>query len=319
MLDVRNMNINLIQIALENKKLLIKVAIIAAVLSAIFSSPFFIKPKYKSAAIIYPTNLYKFSEETPIEQMIQWFESHSLKMMTINDLNLKKHYDIDVKNKNLDPYFLIKEFDENVSIKETKYQSAEITVLDTDPAMAFKIVNNIIKSFNKKIRNEHLKVLNQDLEPIKKELDRSSDELDQVSNRMKELRIKYNIINYSSQSEEVVRGYLGTFDGGNKANSQELTKLKSNLEEKGGEYIYLDQRFYQLVKQKNYWEEEYNKVRRQINRNITYISYVSEPFISYKKVYPIRWLIVLLSVFGSVLFAYVYTLYKIKSNFDSAS
>ncbi len=243
--------------------------------------------------------------------------------MTIKDLNLKKHYDINVSEKNLESYFLLKEFDDNVSINETKYQSVEINVVDTDPVMAYKIVNKVIENFNKIIRKEQLKTLNEELIPINKELERTNSELLEVSAQLKKLRKEYNIINYSSQSEEVVRGHLRTFDGGGKANTAEVLKLKANLEEKGGDYILLDQRFYQLLQNYNYWENESNKTKSKISRHMTFTNFITKPYVSYKKVYPIRWVIVFLSVFGAVLFAYVYILYQVKlqtkSDFDSIS
>jgi len=44
-------------------------------LSIFFSSELFIKPKYKSTAIVYPSNLIPYSTESPTEQMIQLFGS----------------------------------------------------------------------------------------------------------------------------------------------------------------------------------------------------------------------------------------------------
>ena len=58
-------NQHLIEIIWKWKKHLIAVAILAIVISAIFSSSTFIKPKFKSTARIYPSkNIYVFSEES---------------------------------------------------------------------------------------------------------------------------------------------------------------------------------------------------------------------------------------------------------------
>ena len=52
------------------KKQLIFVFLVSFIGSAIFSSPLFIKPKYKSFAQVYLTNLQKYSDESATEQML---------------------------------------------------------------------------------------------------------------------------------------------------------------------------------------------------------------------------------------------------------
>ncbi len=137
-------------------------------------------------------------------------------------------------------------------------------------------------------------------------------DLDSVSTELKKIRTDFNIINYGVQSEEIMRGYLRTFDGASKtsSNTEEILRLKKNLEEKGGDFITLDQRVYQLLESYKYWESEYVKYHKTYTREMTYTNLVSEPTISYKKVYPIRWLIVSLSTFGAVFFAFVVILFQ---------
>lgn len=45
---------------------------------------------------------------------------------------------------------------------------------------------------------------------------------------------------------------------------------------------------------------------------MTYTNTVTKPVVSYKKVYPIRWLIVAISTFGAVFFAFVVLLFQNK-------
>lgn len=316
MFDLKNMNSNIIAIALKNLKLLIAVGVVAGVLSIVFSSPTFIDPKFQSQAIVYPSNLGEYSEESPIEQMMQWFESRTIKENVIKELNLAEHYDIDTKTDSLGHYWLLLEYDENVSINETKYESAEITVTDTDPEVAYKMVNAIIENLNKVIRSEHKKRAKEDLVTIENQFNLVKKELDSVSLELTKIRKGYNIINYGSQAEEVMRGYLRTIEGANKANinNSEILRLKENLEEKGGDFIILDQRVYQLLDLYKAWEKEYKNALKIVNREMTYTNMVTKPFISYKKVYPVRWLIVVFSTFSAVFFAFVVLLFLNKTN-----
>lgn len=312
MSNLEDLNSNLLHIALKNKKTLIIVGFTAAVLSVVFSSATFIKPKFKSQAIVYPSNLGEYSEESPIEQMMQWFESRNLKERVIKENNLAEHYEIDVVNDKLGEYYLFLEYDENVKVSETKYESAQITVTDSDPEKAFKMVNSVIKNFNEVVRNEHKKRALEDLLTVETQFNKVKHDLDSVSTELKKIRTDFNIISYGVQSEEVMKGYLRTFDGAAKtsSNTEEILRLKKNLEEKGGDFITLDQRVYHLLEAYKKWEIEYVNATKIYNRIMTYTNLVSEPTISHKKVYPIRWLIVALSTFGSVFFAFIVILFQ---------
>jgi capsular polysaccharide biosynthesis protein len=312
MSNLEHLNSNLLQIALKNKKTLIIVGFSAVVLSIVFSSPTFIEPKFKSQAIVYPSNLGEYSEESPIEQMMQWFESRTLKENVIKEHDLAKHYDINVEEDKLGEYYLFLEFDENVKISETRYESAQITVTDTDPEKAFQMVNSVINNFNKVVIDEHRKRAKEDLITVETQFNRIKKDLDSVSNELKKIRKDFSIINYGVQSEEVMKGYLRTFDGASKtsSNTEEILRLKKNLEEKGGDFITLDQRVYQLLESYKYWETEFIKANKTYTREMTYTNLVSKPTISHKKVYPIRWLIVALSTFGAVFFAFVVILFQ---------
>lgn len=314
MFDLKNMNNNLIEIFLKNFKLLAIIGLIAAVVSVVFSGPTFIDPKFQSQAVVYPSNLGEYSEESPIEQMMQWFESRTIKENVIKELGLAEHYDIDTKNDSLGHYWLLLEYGENVSIQETKYESAEITVTDTEPEMAFKIVNSVIGNLNKVIREEHRKRSLEELKPVEIEFNNVKQELDSIGTELKKMRTEFEIINYSVQSENISKGYLKTFDGANSTsvNMQEILKLKKNIEEKGGDFIQAEKRFYQLIDSYNYWDNELKKASRNVNREMTYTNIVTQPYISYKKVSPVRWLIVVVSTFGAVFFAFVVLLFKQK-------
>ena len=51
----------------------------------------------------------------------------------------------------------------------------------------------------------------------------------------------------------------------------------------------------------DYWDNEYKKALRSVSRDMTYTNVVTQPYISYKKVYPVRWLIVVASTIAAFL------------------
>ena len=68
------------------------------VVGFIISLPIFMKPMYKSSAVLYPANLSPYSKETPTEQMVQLLNSEDVRDSLVKELHLFKHYKIDSIN-----------------------------------------------------------------------------------------------------------------------------------------------------------------------------------------------------------------------------
>ena len=148
-------NRNLLRLLIKWKYHLATITILAGVLAVIFSSPWFITPKYKSNAVVYPSNITPYSEESETEQMLQFLQSRDIKDSVIRKFNLAEHYEIDSTYE----FFyttLLYEYSQHVSINKTPYESVEIEVLDKDPMIAMEMVNAIIDFYNKKVRRVHI-------------------------------------------------------------------------------------------------------------------------------------------------------------------
>ncbi|NLA24746.1 MAG: hypothetical protein GX879_07245, partial [Bacteroidales bacterium] len=65
----------LFDLSIKWKWHLLIIALVAAALGALISSPIIIKPKFKSFAVVYPANVYPFSEESETEQMLEVIQS----------------------------------------------------------------------------------------------------------------------------------------------------------------------------------------------------------------------------------------------------
>jgi capsule polysaccharide export protein KpsE/RkpR len=297
-------NIDLWNIILKWKITLGIVIVLAAVLSAVFSSPFFIKPKYKSTAVIYPSNLMPYSGESPTEQMIQLFQSDTVFNHLVNYFNLVQHYGLD----SADPVLhhkLLGIYNENVSIKKTEYEAVKIEVLDKDPAVACNMINEMVNAFNGytlKLNHQKSKEL---VQIYKEQLSKKQSQIDSINTALKELAVKFGIIDYKSQSRELAKEYYRSLASGNEKKINELTNAIRNLEEKGGQFHEL-----QLHLQNFTWEyadilRKYNQVVNDSEKTLTYTNVVVKPFPSDKKAYPIRWLIVTVAVLASFLFSLI--------------
>ena len=71
-------NLSLIQLIIKWKWHILIITVVAALCGAIFSSSRFITPLYKSEAILYPANVFPYSEESETEQMLQIINSQSI-------------------------------------------------------------------------------------------------------------------------------------------------------------------------------------------------------------------------------------------------
>ncbi|MEI6747946.1 MAG: hypothetical protein ACOYMF_05905 [Bacteroidales bacterium] len=285
-------NINLVKIFVKWKWHFLVIAAIAAVFAFIFSAPFFIKPKFKSACIIYPSNIAPYSDESETEQMLQWLNSQDIKDSVMRKFDLAKHYGIDSSYK----YFsstMIYLYDKNVRISKTQYESIEIVVLDTDPELARDMVNTILYFCNEKIRFIHRIKYQEVVVASQHMLDIKRIEMDSVESQMRALGSGYDLIDYNNQTLEVSKGYLRTVEGGSNINTKDVLRLKKNIEERGGELILLKSRLEHIAGEYSVITENYDKALFNARMDLTYINVISKPQIADKKSYPTRWLIML--------------------------
>lgn len=298
---------NMLQLILKWKKQLIIVLIISVASSAFFSSSLFIKPKYKSTAVAYPINLLPYGEESTTEQLLQLLQSVAVRDCVLNKLHLAQHYKID-DSYPLGKSYVLAEWSENVTIGKTDLESAEIKVLDTDPDTACVIVNEIVNQANLLARTLQRKSSAELIVMYKKQLNDIKNNIDSMDSAIKILRTDYGITEFDAQVKEVTKGYLktaGSSSNVEKMKDVEAVKLMRNFQEKGGEYLTLKNL---INSQKTFYFkklEEYNLVRTDMDKMLTYSNLVSKPSPANKKSYPVRWMIVLISAISSIFFALI--------------
>jgi capsular polysaccharide biosynthesis protein len=304
-------NQNLLDILLKWKKHIIAVGVLAVLASAIFSSSLFIKPKFKSTARIYPSNnIYSFSEESQSEQMLEISNSMDIKLHVIDAFNLGEVYKISKK----EPQYLstvLGEFNDNVSIKKTEYETIEITVMDTDPKRACVMCDSIITFLDQKIRSMHRVKYMEVANIAKKDLVLITHQLDSVQTKLDIMRKDYNILDFDSQAKEITRGMVKVLadQKKNSAGGKELATWMKNLQEKGGEYEIATKLQKQLISQTDSLKKIYFQSSSSAHKKIVYGQRVQNPIPADKKSYPVRWLIVFLSTFAAEFVALIVILF----------
>jgi capsular polysaccharide biosynthesis protein len=298
-------NQNLLEIIWKWKKHLIVVGILAIVLSAIFSSSTFIKPKYKSTARIYPSNnIYVFSDESQSEQLLEIINSLDIKLRMIDAFNLGEVYKIRKQEPQYLTYVLA-EFNDNVKFKKTEYETVEITVLDTDPKRACTMCDSIIAFFDEKVRAMHRIKYEEVATIAKRDYQLISHKVDSLEEKLNFLRKEYKILDYRTQAEEITKGMVKVLaeQKKNSAGGKELDQWLINLSEKGGEYEILDHQQKTMANQRDSIMIVYNQSVSSANKKIIYGQRVQNPIPADKKSYPVRSLIVLISMLSALFVA----------------
>jgi len=303
MSEYRETSYNFIQLIIKKKIHFIIVTLVAIVVASLFSSAWFMKPRYKSFAIIYPSNITPYSEESASEQLLQLFGSSDIRNAVVKKFNLYTFYQIDSAEKSASVK-MMNMYESRVEVSRTQYESVEISVSDEDPKRASGMVEEIIHAMNLKARELQREKTKEVEVVIKNQLDLKKRNVDSVDARLHELRVKYQLFDYDMQVKEVTKSYLKAIAAGGK-NLKEIDTMMRNLEEKGGEYFQLQKTLKVLLESYNATKLEYDVVIKDLNKELTYANVITKPAPSYVKAYPVRWLIVLASVASSNLLLFI--------------
>lgn len=303
-------NTPLVQTIFKWKWHIIIITLAAAIIGAVFSGSRFITPLYKSEAVLYPSNITAYSDETCTEQMIQIMQSQEIMDSVVKKFDLLKHYKID-KSYIYWKTALIGEYRDKVSISRTPYDAVSIVVKDKDPQYACDMVNEIIRLYDKKIMTLHKTKSREVLDMFENILDIKKNEIDSIKNRMTEIAETYGVIDYS-QIREYTRGELGVVTGSAKVQSDKVDELKKNFEVYGPEIAVLSRLL--EGENNNYLaiKKDYEQELRFYNATFTYSNVISSPYVADKKCYPIRWVVVALCGIGAC-FLSILVIYTIEN------
>jgi hypothetical protein len=236
--------------------------------------------------------------------MLQLFQSDSIFRHVASRFDLIKHYNLDPSNLSV-RYDLLAMYNENVSIKKTEYEAVRIDVLDYHPDTACQMINVMVDAFNSFTLNLGKAKTKEQLQITNDLLRRKGIQIDSINTVLKELGVKFGIVEYAGQSRELSKEYYRTLATGNEKKINELTNSLRNLEERGGEYHKLEEYLSNATSEYSALLNQFNILTSDLHKKITYTNMVLRPYPSEKKSYPIRWLLVTLSTCGSLLVAII--------------
>ena len=280
-----------IRIFLKWKKHIIIAALLTGIAGIVIS--YFVKPKYESVAVMYPTNVLPYSEESETEQVLQIFQSTDIRNEVIEKLDLYDHYKISREDP-LGAYFVNSDWSENVSISRTPNDAVKIRVLDTDPQMACDIVNAIIDEYNLFTRQTHKSKFQEAIELFDRQRARKLMMMDSLKIEIK----KYNemgIYDVPFQAKELAAALL---KGGNTAKIAEMQKV---FNEHSGDYMILSAWLEGEMLGVMDFLTRYDNAYIEYDRVFTHVSVISSPEVAQKRYSPVRWVYATLFTLGGFL------------------
>ena len=313
----KNQSYDLISFLWKNKNPLITIGIIALVVSSTVS--LLMDEKFESTVTLYPAktssvtfnevitedqSVSKFGENEEAEQMLQILESSSIRSKIIDKFNLLKHYEIDLESKYINTD-LTKTYLENISFKRNNNGAVLITVLDKSPDTAALIANEIASLFdNTKNAMIHQRALT-DFKIKKDKLDKITAQMQNLRDTMSKLSSLGVVTNDAYRA--LTEGYVNSKD----SEIKKSFKTKMNMTEKYGSLLKSFQVKVEFLSERlATMETSYEQAESDATSYLSHKFIVEKAFPAEKKTYPIRWLIVVLSIFSSVLLAIVGILVK---------
>lgn len=293
------------------------VSFVAAILAAIFSGPSFIDPLYESTVTVFPSttnslskallpqkfasrgqDILEFGKEEEAEQLLQILNTDEIRDSIIRKYDLMQHYDIDTDGKYTKTE-LYRTFASNISFRRTEFMSVEISVLDTDPDTAALIANDIVVLLDMVKNRIQRERANQGLRIIEGEYLALKRELEVLEDSLTILRYK-GVHDYEAQSS-VFNEQLATaiIENAPAKSIRALEQKLDTLAKYGGTYVSIRDELVYLKEEVVKLKTAYDQAKVDVSQSLPATFRVNNAYPAEKKKYPIRWLVVALSMLGA--------------------
>lgn len=303
-------NIEILRVLYARRKHILLVTLAAAVLALGVS--YILKPKYRSVAYIYPANMVPFFMEqqynavSHTELLLQFFNSYDVRNDVLKRYHLDRHYGLDTTDPRFKTYFNYT-YEENIKASQTRYESIELNVLDTDPDTAQKIAQGIIDAVNKTISKQHITKFNEYVNVNRAYLTAHRRTLDSLQQLMEVFTKKYHLIDMGSQMRYASQNYFKLMAEG-KENAK-ITEQYNEIAEHGPELFRIGNAFQEEARMYATVEGELSKSIRDFSRKLTYMIVASEPTKPDTKYWPKRGMIGSVAALSAFVLACLYFIY----------
>jgi uncharacterized protein involved in exopolysaccharide biosynthesis len=303
-------NIEILRVLYARRKHILLVTLIAGVLA--LGVTFLLKPKYRSIAYIYPANMVPFFMEqqynavSHTELLLQFFNSYDVRNDVMKRYELARHYDLDTT----DPRFRTNfnyVFEENIKASQTRYESIELNVLDTDPDTAQRLAQGIIDAVNRTVSKQHIAKFNEYISVNRAYLEAHRRTLDSLQKQMETFTRNYHLADMGAQMRYAAQNYFKLMAEG-KENAK-ITQAYNEIAERAPEFYRLGSALQEEARLYATVENELSKSIRDFNRKLTYMIVASEPTRPDVKYWPKRGVIGAVAAISAFALACLYFIY----------
>ena len=322
-----NSSFSLLRFLARKWKLLALVFVVAAVLA--FAASCFIKPHFKSTAVIFAprtnsvskiltaeeTNnerldikAYAIEEET--EQMMEILNSRELKDILIKKYNLVQHYELDTASKYWQTK-LYKNLEESYQVKRTKYGAISITFEDKDVKMACTIANDVVDlldTLKRRIENERAQAA---YIAMQKQLEAVNAEIDRVDDSIKVI-MEHGVYDFESQSERVMQQWAIAVAQGNTAGQARLQAELDKLATWGPKAEALHDLQFSFREYQSLVKQKMLDAKMDLENNVPTKFVLERAIVADKKCYPKKSLITLIAALSALMVTVIILLFMEK-------
>ena len=314
-------SINFVWFVWKWKWVLLAVVFVSALAAAVFSGPRFITPMFKSVVVLFPTatnsisktlmddmpgnkeDIMAFGEETESEQMLQILNSSEIRDKIVERFDLMKHYKIKPKTR-FAVTELNREYSSNITFKRTEYKAVEIKVMDRSADTAM-LIANAISEYLDTIKNSIQKQRAlEGLAIVEAEYRQMEQDIFEAEDSLKRLREK-GVHDYETQSEMINQQLAIELAKRNTVGIKALNDKLDTLAKYGGAYVSIRDALEHEKKNFSELRRSYKKAKVDAEAFVPQKFVVDKAYKAEKKSYPVRWLIVAVSVFASFLLAII--------------
>lgn len=307
----------LIHLLMEYKVSVLIILVVAALAAVLFSSPMFITPLYKSTVILYPTSsnsiskalisttlstekdILEFGESEQTEQMLQVLNSDRIRDKVIERFDLMNHYGIKPTQKY--PYTkLNKLYDNRIKFRRTEYSAVKITVMDSDAEMAAQMANDIAELFDTTMNIMQKEVAVKAFNLVESEYNSLCAEMAALEDSLNMLR-SLGVFDYESQVEMLSRQLAVELGKGNTQGVKNIQNQLDILAQYGGAYYAISERLDHDRLQLSLVKTKYEEAKMDATEYLPHKFVVTSAHKAERKCYPIRWVIVTVTVVATFL------------------
>jgi len=306
------------------KKALFIICISAAIISAIVS--LILPKKYKATTILFTSltnntsrslmdpiydskDYIAFGDDKNCEQMMQIFKSADLMYAMANKYHFYENLGLVENGKNVwdADYKLKGYYADNFEFDITEYQSIKVTVYDIHPENAYRYASGIVHIADSIYRDVVYQRARGTFMIVKAQYDSSKTVLKSLEDSMDFYR-KQGVLSYDYQVKELTKGYADAQNKGNPADIKAMQDKLNAFALYGRGYWDL----YNALSDQYKWmlqiKQAYMEAKTNMDRVIPPFFVAEKPTIPDKATFPIRWLIVVVSVFAAFFFGLTFLL-----------